>query len=159
MGFPLVIAAAAFLVVLLWRVRPQLGWGPDSGAIRQSLRDAKARVEAATTDPDRAIALCEAAELLAPGSAQGYYLRAVRAAPASTEVIARVVAGLGKRPRLLESVLWRHLASTPWTDARDAALASLTALVALYDGPLRDPTSARALRHATDTLERTRALV
>ncbi len=162
-SIPLTLATAAFLLVLLWRVRPliprlpwlprlPLAWGRQRGASLEALEEAKARIEAAKGDDERASALCDAGELLAPASAEGFYLRAVRAAPASSEVIERVVAGLGRRPRILESVLWRHLGGAPWTDTRAASLASLAALVALYEGPLRDPTRARALRNAAEAL-------
>jgi hypothetical protein len=151
-SMPLTIAVAAFLLVLLWRVRPQLGWGRQTGASRQAIKDAKSRIEAAQGDDEKARALCEAGELLAPASAEGFYLRAVRTAPASTEVLARVIAGLARRPRILESVLWRHLAAASWTDTRVATLASLAALVALYEGPLRDSTRAKALKNAAGVL-------
>jgi hypothetical protein len=150
---PLLLATGAFLAVLIWRVRPQLGWGRQAGASRREVREAKARIEATKNDAERARALCDAADLLAPASAEGYFLRAVRAAPTSTEVIERVVAGLGKKPRILESVLWRHLAVSPWADTRAATLASLRALVSLYEGPLHDPTSARVLKNAAETLD------
>jgi hypothetical protein len=146
------LATAAFLAVLIWRVRPQLGWGRQAGASRQSLREAKARIQATSDDAERARALCDAAGLLAPASAEGYFLRAVRAAPASTEVIERVVAGLERKPRILASVLWRHLAVAPWADTRAATLASLRTLVSLYEGPLHDPTSARVLKNAAEAL-------
>jgi hypothetical protein len=151
-SIPLMVATGAFLLVLLWRVRPLVGWGRQAGATRQALRDAHARIEAAANDADKATALCEAAELLAPTSARGFYLRAVRADPASSKVIDRVVAGLGRKPRALESVLWRHLASSAWAGTREATHASLSALISLYEGPLRDPTRAKALSSARDLL-------
>jgi hypothetical protein len=151
-SIPLMVATAAFFLVLLWRVRPLVGWGRQSGASRQALRDAHARIEAAANDTDKAKALCEAAELLAPSSARGFYLRAVRADPASSSVIDRVVAGLGRKPRVLESVLWRHLASSGWAETREATQTSLSALISLYEGPLRDPTRAKALSNARHSL-------
>ena len=149
---PLTLATAAFLLVLLWRVRPQVGWGRQRGASRQAVKEARAKVDAATTEPEKAAALCDAAELLGPASATAMYLRAVRADPSSPQVIDRAAARLSRRPRLLESVLWRHLASSSWTDTRLASRASLSALVTLYEGPLRDPVRARALAHARDGL-------
>jgi hypothetical protein len=151
-SIPLMVATGAFFLVLLWRVRPLVGWGRQAGASRQALRDAHARIEAASSDTDKANALCEAAELLAPSSARGFYLRAVRADPASSRVIDRVVAGLGRKPRVLESVLWRHLAMAAWAETGEATRASLNALISLYEGPLRDPTRARALSNARNSL-------
>jgi hypothetical protein len=147
----LIVATAAFLLVLLYRVRPEIGWARRARA-SQALQDARARIASATTDADRARALCDAASLLGPSSAAGMYLRAVRADPASPEVVERAVAGLGHRPRLLESVLWRHLAAAPWPATRLATRTTLSALVTLYEGPLRDPTRAKALSQARDTL-------
>jgi len=43
-SLPLILATAAFLAVLLWRVRPALPWGRDRAA-RVALRHARTRVE------------------------------------------------------------------------------------------------------------------
>lgn len=155
-SIPLVIAIGAFLAVLLWRVRPaNPSWGRKRRGRRQALRDARARIEAATDGPGRAIALCDAADLMAKSiagisSASGLYLRAMRSDPCSADVIERAAAGLATRPRTLESLLWRHLAlAGPWTGAaRDAARASIDRLRALYEGPLRNAVRARALANA-----------
>src|SRR5208283_5110299 len=117
---PLIVSAGAFLVVLLWRVRPLVAWTTKRRASREALRLAQARIAAAPEGAPRAQALCDAADLLArqqvrgPGSAKGLYLRAMRSDPTSVEVIRRAVAGLSRRPRALESLLWRRLASAPW---------------------------------------------
>jgi hypothetical protein len=150
-SLPLTLAAAAFLVVLLWRVRPLIP-GRRRGASRDDIRQAQARIEAATGEPERARALCDAADLMRTGSAKGLYLRALRADPTAVDVIQRAAAGLAKRPRALESLLWRHLGSTPWRDSPDATRAALDALRALYEGPLRNATRAKAIANARDAV-------
>jgi hypothetical protein len=149
---PLIAATAAFLALLLWRVRPRLGWGVDRVLGGEALRETQARIEAAATDAERALALCDAADLRGAAHARGMYLRALRADPASAAVVERVVAGLSRRPRALESLLWRHLATTPWTESKDATRAALEGLRVLYEGPLRNAVRAKALTHARDAL-------
>jgi hypothetical protein len=149
---PLVVAAALFLAVLVWRVRPAIGLGRRSGASREAIRAHLARAEAAKGNHERALALCDAADLLSTRAARGLYLRAMRADPASAEVVARAVSGLSRRPRALEAVLWRHLSTSPWTETREASGAALDAMRALYEGPLRNGVRARVFAHARDTL-------
>jgi hypothetical protein len=155
---PLVAAAAAFLLVVLWRVRPALPFGRGRRASKQALREAKARVETAPTPQARALALCDAADLMVRGvagasSAAGLYLRAMRTDPQSAAVVGRAVAGLSARPRALESLLWRHLAQAPWTsDSRDATRSVLDALRLLHEGPLMNAVRARALGNARDAI-------
>jgi hypothetical protein len=110
-----------------------------------------ARVESATDDAARAIALCDAADLSVTRG-RGLYLRALRADPRSALVVQRAVARLSGRPRALESLLWRHLGAVPWTEAREAVRASLDALRVLYEGPLRNAVRARAMAYARDVL-------
>jgi hypothetical protein len=150
-SLPLVLAAAGFLVVLLWRVRPLIP-GRRRGTSREDLRQAQARVEAATTEPERARALCDAADLMKTGSAKALYFRALRADPGSVDVVQRAAAGLARRPRALESLLWRQLGATAWRDFPEATRAALDALRALYEGPLRNATRAKAIAHARDAL-------
>src|SRR4029077_7461265 len=47
---PLILAAGAFLVVLLWRVRPLGPWSAKRRASQQALREAQGRIEAAPDD-------------------------------------------------------------------------------------------------------------
>jgi hypothetical protein len=150
-SIPLVVATAAFLAFLLWRMRPFIG-GRGAEAGREALREAQARIEAAKTEPERATALCDAAELMRAGEAKGMYLRAMRADPASAEVVARAVAGLARRPRTLESLLWRYLASRPWTGSKEATRAALDALRVLYEGPIKNTVRAKAMAHARDAV-------
>jgi tetratricopeptide (TPR) repeat protein len=147
------IATGLFLLVTIWRFRPAFAnrvLRPRRGA----LREAKQRIEAAKTPEERALALCEAGDACAYSlgrttSAIGYYLRAMRANPASSEIVERAAKGLARRPYALESLLWRRLGAEPWTgDARRAAEAALVHLGALYAGPLHQSTRARALGYA-----------
>lgn len=147
---PLIVAAVAFLLVLLWRVRPMVGWTKGGGG-REAMKTAMARVASAGDAAARALALCDAAELSVTGG-RGLYLQAIRADPTSAQVIERAVARLSRRPRALESLLWRHLGSVPWNDARPAARASLDALRVLYEGPLRNAVRAKAMAHARDAV-------
>ncbi|MDP9035789.1 MAG: hypothetical protein M3O50_13390 [Myxococcota bacterium] len=156
---PLLVAITAFLIVLLWRVRPVIPWGRRRSASREAFRTALRRVEAARTDADRARALCDTADVMAKqmrraGNATGLYMRAVRADPTSVDVVERAALGLAGRPRALESLLWRHLAITPWGIRRESTRVALEALQRLYEGPLRSAVRARALAHARDTLLR-----
>ena len=148
---PLVIATAAFLALILWRVRPFLG-GRSRGAGREALREVQTRIEAAKTEAERAMALCDAAELMRAGEAKGMYLRAMRADSTSATVVERAVAGLANRPRTLESLLWRYLGTRPWSESKDATRAALDALRVLYEGPLRNAVRAKAMAQARDSL-------
>ena len=158
MSTPLVAAAAAFLLLVLWRVRPALPFGPRRRASREALRGARARIEASASPQARALALCDAADIMVHGvggasNATGLYLRAMRTDPRSAIVVGRAVAGLAARPRALESLLWRHLAQAPWTsDSRDATTAVLDALRVLHEGPLKNAIRARAFGNARDAL-------
>jgi hypothetical protein len=150
-SIPLVVATAAFLALLLWRVRPFFGEG-GGGAGREALREAQTRIEAAKTEAERATALCDAADRMRAGGAKGMYLRAMRADPASAAIVTRVVAGLSRRPRTLESLLWRYLASRTWTESKEATRAALDALRVLYEGPLKNAVRAKAMAHARDAV-------
>jgi hypothetical protein len=154
---PLVVATGAFLAVLVWRVRPEVPWSRTRRASRVALRQATERIDAAPDDAERARALCDAADLVAKhvnglASAKALYIRALRTDPASVEVVQRAVAGMARRPRTLESLLWRHLAAMSWNESRDATRATLEALRALYDGRLKNAVRARALANARDAL-------
>ena len=155
---PLVAAAAAFLLLVLWRVRPALPWGERQRASREALREARARIESSADPRARALALCDAADVMAGSvaavsGASGLYQRAMRSDPHSAAVVGRAVAGLRGRPRALESLLWRHLAQTPLTsESREAARAVLDALRLLHEGPLKNAVRARALANVRDAL-------
>jgi len=151
-GLPLVISASLFAIVILFRARPVLfRRGGNKATI--TLREGRARIEAATDSESRARALCEAAEACAgklgrTTSAVGYLQRAIRES-ASADVVNRAALTLAHRPYPLESLLWRRLSAYPWNGtSKEGAIAALRHLVSLYEGPLRNRSRARALEHS-----------
>jgi hypothetical protein len=158
LSVPLTLSTGAFLAWLVWTVRPAIGWRRRHGLSRDALKEVRARIQAATDPAVKALALCDAADMMATSiggaaRARGLYLRALRSDPTSPEIVQRAAVGLASRPRTLEALLWRHLASNPWTaGTRAAAGASLDALASLYEGRLRNATRARALANARDAL-------
>jgi len=86
-------------------------------------------------------------------SALGYYLRAMRTDPTATEPVKRAAHGLARRPRALESLLWRRLGASSWEGkTRDATLAALVELERVYASSLRNRVRAKALRFALAAL-------
>jgi hypothetical protein len=156
LSIPLAVATGAFLALLLWRLRPAMPWDPGRKAAREALRAARARIDAATDARARAIALCDAADILSrrvagAGGAMGLYLRALRADPSSPDLVERAAAGLATRPHSLESLLWRHLGASAWTgESVPAVRASLDGLRTLYEGRLHNAARARALTQARE---------
>jgi hypothetical protein len=150
---PLVVATVVFVVFLGWKLRPRIGGGGGGGK-RGALREAKQRASGAKSDAERALALCDAGDAAAGGlagseSAVGYYLRAMRLQPRSADLVVRAAKGLERRPRALESLLWRRLGAEPWKDGgEDAARAALAELARLYAGVLRNAPRARAIDNA-----------
>lgn len=126
----LLVVAGAFIVFLLAKLLPLT---PRRAGASPGLLEARARVRSAATPRDRAIALCDAAEaaLAQPfGStrAAAYFMRAMRADPTFAGSVERAASALARRrARLLEKLLWRRLAATPW-DAEHGPV--VTALVA-----------------------------
>jgi hypothetical protein len=154
-NLPLVAATIVFVVFLAWKLRPAaIGSGGSGAGKRAALKAAKQRVEAAKSDEERALALCDAGDAAATGlaggdSAVGYYLRAMRTNPRSAELVARAAKGLARKPRALESLLWRRLGAEPWNGGGEgAARAALDELARLYAGPLRNAPRARAMENA-----------
>jgi hypothetical protein len=117
----LLVAAAAFLVALVWQVRPAFFRRAESDGTRGR-------------------------------GTVAVHLRAVRETPGSVQVVEQAIAALSRRPRALETVLWRHLAAAPWEGRREAVVASLDALRSLYEGRLRSPVRARAIAHAKQSV-------
>jgi hypothetical protein len=154
---PLVVASAVFVLFLLWKLRPRMGGGGGEGR-GAALRAARARATAAKNDEERALALCDAGDAAASGlagseSAIGYYLRAMRASPHSADLVARAARGLTRKPRALESLLWRRLGAEPWVGGGEvAAKVALQELARLYAGPLRNAARARAMENALTLL-------
>jgi hypothetical protein len=158
-----VITAALFGVFVIYKFRPAIGIGVGyRPSERKKVLAAKARLDAAKTDAERAHALAEAADACTRGggsrsAAIGYYLRAMRLDPTSAELVERAAAGLVRRPRALESLLWRRLGSDPWFGETGlAAQAALRHLAELYSGPLKSAIRARALEHAVNALTEAR---
>lgn len=153
---PLVVMAVVFGAFLMFKFRPSFSRPSRPGAA--TLREAKARIETAKTDDERAGALCDAADICALSlgrrtAAIGYYLRAMRIQPAEASIIERAAVGFARGPRALEALLWRRLGAEPWTGTtRAAAVAALSHLGRLYSGPLRNAVRARAFEHAREAL-------
>jgi len=133
----------------------------------KALKAARAKIEAAKTDDDKATALCEAADAcaLAFGRAEAaaaYYLRAMRLAPDSVDIVERAVKGLEHRPRTLEMLLWRKLGGEtvawsgpggPRAPGRAAMIAALRALANLYGMRPRHHVRAHAIETILKSLE------
>ena len=151
----LAIVTLVFAAFLVYRFRPVIGGthrvrGPSLAA----LREAKERATNAKDAKERAVALADAGDAASRGgnavAAMGYYLRAMRSDPASVAIVDRAADGLARRPDALEAVLWRRLASGPWSGGdAEAAHAALRRLASLYaHGSLRNKTRSRALENA-----------
>jgi len=127
MDWKLIAAATVFGLYVIYRFRPVF---TGSRAALGSLAEARKKIDAAKTDAERAIALAEAGDACAGAvgrttGAVGYYTRAMRANPSSVEIVDRAAKGLARRPRALEQLLWRRLASESWDgDKKPAALAA-----------------------------------
>jgi len=152
---PLLVSAVVFAAFMVFRFRPAVsGEGRASAA---ALKEAKQRILAASDDPARARALCDAADACAKlgriNAAVSFYLRALRLQPASKEIATRAAEGLAARPAALEKTMWRYLGAASWTgEAREAALVGLRALAASYAKRPRFHPRARALEHALEAL-------
>lgn len=155
---PLALVAIVFLAFVLYRFRPAIALRKGGSGARAALREAKARLERATTDDERALALGDAAEASAKRGettgAIGYFLRAMRLAPGSTELVDRAAASLARSPHALETLLWRRLGAEVWTGpTAPPAHAALRHLAQLYaQGPLRHSVRARAFANLLDAL-------
>jgi len=153
---PLLVSAIAFAAFIVFKMaRPAIS--PDGRETAAALKEAKARIDAAKTDHDKAVALADAADACArlgrTNGAVKFYLRALHADPKAKDIVERAATSLAKRPRAIERLMWRHLASAPWTgENREAALAALRALAAAYGRRPKQP-RARALQHAIAALE------
>ena len=153
---PLVVAAIAFLALVLWKVRPSFGGG--GAPVREALKKARAKIDAAKDDAARAEALCEAGDACASllgrsGAAAAYYLRAMRCDPRSAAIAPRAAKALWRRPRVLENLLWRRLAHEPWSpEVRDATIAAIHELEHLYRKRIKSPPRAKALHHLAQAI-------
>ncbi len=150
-GWGLLAAVVLFLGFLLLKSRVAL-LPRDPAVVEARRRIAEAKRRARIAGPDRklrASAWLEAAavalqELEDPALSASYAKRASRAAPDDASAVAAVIGALraSGRHRALERYLWRRLQG-PTGEAYDRAFEEL---LALYEGPLRRPERAAALR-------------
>jgi hypothetical protein len=132
----LTIVALAFLLFLVGRLVPLRG-RRSRGEVAAALRAARERARLAETPRARAEALCEGAVIAAERAhrwtaSAGLFLRAMRADPTWAGAVEHARRALTRRPRLLESILWRRLALLRWEGAeRGAAKATAEALASL----------------------------
>ncbi|WP_437602234.1 hypothetical protein WMF28_11450 [Sorangium sp. So ce590] len=148
--------AALFILFLMVKMRPARR---RRDALSAEVQAARERARRATTPRERAEALCDAGvQAMRSGrrvtAAVGFFVRAMRADPASARVIELASGALARRrPRLLEKILWRRLAVLRWDgEHRDAARAVAVALEALYRREIRDRSRAEIMRKLTRTL-------
>ncbi len=157
-NLPLLLSAAAFALFFFWKFRPVFG-GNAGREVTRALTEAQKRIDSAVDAHARAEALCDAGDACLMtrrkrDSAIGYYLRAMRTSPESTDVVSRASKAFVRKPRALESLLWRRLSAEAWTGpAKTASEAALRHLAALYAGPLRRKSRARAIKHVLDVLQ------
>ena len=153
-----VVAAVIFGLYVLYKFRPIFG-ERGGGAGRGDLRAARARLTKATTDAERLEALLAAGDACARtvglgGGASSYYLRAMRLAPSSEQIVDQASQELARRPRILETLLWRRLGSEPWGgDSTNATRAALRQLIAIYTTTRRSALRARAMERALAALD------
>lgn len=124
----LLIVAGVFVIFLIAKMLP-VGMGKRS--VGKALSGARVKLRDAKTPRDRAEALCEAALAsmgLPFGStrAAAYFLRAMRTDPTWSGSVERAIASLApRRARLLDKMLWRRLAATPWDEAHAPVVRAL----------------------------------
>ncbi len=160
MTIALLVVTLAFFALVLARTWPRIprNWGKRRNLpLGVALKAARAKVEGAKTDAEKADALCEAADACALAfgrseAAASYYLRAMRIVPASAELVDRAIANLEHRPRTLESLLWRKLASMERAPNRDVTLAVLRGLTKVYAARPRLAARARAIEAIVKTI-------
>ena len=154
----LLVVAIGFFGLILARTWPRFGKRRNV-PLGAALKAARAKIEGAKTDAEKADALCEAADAcaLAFGRAEAaaaYYLRAMRLVPDSAELVERACNGLEHRPRTLEMLLWRKLGGDPFTGSgpeapkgpgKAAMIAALRGLAKLYGMRPRHHTRAQAI--------------
>ncbi|MBN1656233.1 MAG: hypothetical protein JXA30_20860 [Deltaproteobacteria bacterium] len=150
----LVLVGVLFVAFLLFKlVRPSFSSRAKRQEVRQKIADAKQRARARGSDPiRRAAAWREAAwaalrGLNRPSLAASYARRAERLDPNDEEAVGLLAVSLrhAARYRALERFLWRRLADDP-NQQGIGFLRTYDELIRLYDGPLRRPEMAKALR-------------
>jgi len=150
----LLLAGLLFALFLLAKtLRPQLLLNPAQREARQRLRALKQRAQDhALSTAERASALRDAAslalqELQRPGLAASLARRAERLHPEDGAALSLLTQALRKQARYgaLERVLWKKLA-TPDASGAPGAQRARDELVRLYEGPLKRPEIAAAIR-------------
>lgn len=149
----LLIVGGLFLLYLLLKLRVSfIPGGPELRAARRRVADAKKQARDRTTSTEQRAAawrdasMAALAELQRPDLAASYALRAERLDPGDRAAVGLLSTSMrrGARLKALEKLLWRRLDSRPvGSPAHDEAFQQL---LSLYEGPLRAPERARALR-------------
>jgi hypothetical protein len=150
----LLLGGAGFVVY--WLLKLVAGLGERDGdyhAARKRMLEAKRRAgDRAASNAARAAACREAASaalegLGRPRLAAAFARRAERLDPSHPDAVSLVALTLRRSARYsaLERFLWQRLADLEASDA-SAFERAFEELVALYEGPLRRPETARALR-------------
>lgn len=144
----LVVAASmAFVLIIVWRFRPQLGTERDRPISKKLAQQLEVATDAAAKAALLFDAGTQALAALRYASAESYFRRALRVEPTSVALLERVVTALSRRPRGLEALLWRSLSEADFQgEGRAASLAALTALVRLQERLPKQRTKATALR-------------
>jgi hypothetical protein len=155
----LFVVALGFLAIVVARTWPRFDKRRNV-PLGAALKAARAKIDAAKTDQEKADALCEAADACALAfgrseAAASYYLRAMRLIPASAELVERACKGLEHRPRALEHLLWRKLgADQEHAPSREATIAALHGLEKIYGARPRHAVRARAVERILSELRK-----
>ena len=148
--YRVLVAAVAFLLIVLWRVRPALSDDEEPPPVRG--------LDKAKNDDERAEILAAAGDTFARSlggarRAASCYARAMRLRPESQELVTRATTGLAKSPKVLEALAWRRLGAGPWEGkTRPVAEQLLGALITIYEGAAKTRPRARALEHLLASL-------
>ncbi len=143
-------ASLVFLAFVVFQVR--VSREPSRAEAKRAYLDAQRRAREVAADPKaRAEAIRRAAKvalegLERPGLAARLARRADKLDPDSAASVRTLVVTMSAAGRYhaLERLLWKHLdEATPGSEAEER---NFSALIELYDGPLRRPHQASALR-------------
>ncbi len=148
--YRVLVAALAFLLLVVWRVRPAFSGEEVEPPVRG--------LEAAKDDDARAELLADAGDRFARAlgggrKAAACYSRAMRIKPGSTELARRAVAALQRHPKVLEALLWRRLGAVSWAgDTRPVAELLWGGLSSVYGASSRTRPRAQAIEHMLTAL-------
>jgi len=151
----MIIAGVLFVAFLLFKFfRPSGGQSEKWQKARKRIAEAKKRARDKGASPqESATAWREAATfalegLRRPSLAASYARRAERLDPNDVEAVGLLVLSLRRaaRFRALERFLWRRIASTDTQENSAGYERAFEELLKLYEGPLRRPEIAQALR-------------